>query len=128
MNLKKAEKLLGALANKTRIRLLRVLATIDEEVCVCELEDALDLPQYSVSRHLNKLKERGLVDSRREGTWVYYSLSSNLGTSSREIIDWIENYIDGGTLEEDRKGMEERLSLREDGKCVTGRDEEGGCH
>jgi ArsR family transcriptional regulator len=127
MNLLEAEKLLGTLAHETRIRLLKILAVIEEEVCVCELEDALDIPQYSVSRHLNKLKDRGLVESRREGTWAYYSLSSELGRSHREIISWIQNYVDEETLKKDKKEMKERLALRENGKCVVGDGEEGSC-
>lgn len=127
MNLSKAENLLGTLANETRIRLLNALSSVDEEVCVCEFEDALDLPQYSVSRNLNKLKERGLVESRREGTWAYYSLSSELETSGREMIIWIDNYINDDLLEKDRKEMKERLKLRNKGKCVAGTDRDSNC-
>lgn len=127
MNLQETEKLLGALANETRLRLLKLLISFNEEICVCEFEDALDLPQYSVSRHLNKLKNRDLVESQREGTWAYYSLSSELKPAGREIINWIENFVGEATYKEDREGMEERLSLRENGKCVAGRGEKGGC-
>lgn len=127
MNLVEVEKLLGTLAYETRIRLLRILAVIEEEVCVCELEDALDIPQYSTSKHLNKLKDQGLVESRREGTWAYYSLSSELGRPTREIISWIQNYVDEETLKKDKKEMKDRLALRENGKCVAAGEEEGSC-
>jgi len=127
MNLKKAENLLGALANKTRLRLLELMIAFNEEICVCEFEDALDLPQYSVSRHLNKLKDQGLVESRREGTWAYYSLSSELEAEKQGLINWIENNLNDEMTKEDRKEMVNRLSLREKGKCVAGRDEESGC-
>jgi ArsR family transcriptional regulator len=125
MNLSKAENLLGTLANETRIRLLNALSSVDEGVCVCEFEDALDLPQYSVSRNLNKLKERGLVESRREGTWAYYSLSSELGTAPQKMINWLDNYIEDDLLEKDRKAMKERLKLRNRGKCVAETDRDG---
>ncbi len=127
MKLEETEKLLGILAHETRMRLLITLAAIDKEVCVCELEDGLNLPQYSVSRHLNKLKEQGMVESRREGTWAYYSLTSDLKDGKREIIDWLVNYVSEETLEKDIKEMGERLGLREDGKCVAGSDEVSGC-
>jgi len=127
MNLQNTEKFLGTLANETRIRLLSVLRSVNEEVCVCEFEDALNLPQYTVSRNLNKLKERGLVESRREGTWVYYSLSDKLETAEQEMISWIGNYVNDDLLEEDRKEMKERLKLRNQGKCVAGNDEESSC-
>ncbi|MBS3793262.1 helix-turn-helix transcriptional regulator [Candidatus Bipolaricaulota bacterium] len=126
MNLKKAEKLLGTVASKTRLRLLRTMIDFDDEICVCEFEDALELPQYSVSRHLNKLKERNLVESRREGTWAYYSLYSELEAGTQGIISWLENNIQEESLKEDKISMENRLALRDNGKCVTGCDEESG--
>ncbi|MFP4589801.1 MAG: ArsR/SmtB family transcription factor [Candidatus Acetothermia bacterium] len=127
MDLEDVENLLGTLANQTRLRLLKIMIKYDKEICVCEFEDALNLPQYSVSRHLNKLKERGLVESRREGTWAYYSLSSELDLGRRKLIKWLDDHIDEKTLREDRKRMEERLSLRKNGKCVAGREEESDC-
>ncbi|MFB6291177.1 MAG: ArsR/SmtB family transcription factor [Candidatus Bipolaricaulia bacterium] len=127
MNLQEAEKLMGVLANETRLRLLRTLAVVDKAVCVCELEDALDLPQYSVSRHLQKLKESGLVESRREGTWAYYSLATELNPAKREVINWVGSYLDEEAVRKDRKEMKQRLSLRKDGKCVAGRGEESDC-
>jgi ArsR family transcriptional regulator len=119
MDLQKAENLLGALSNKKRLRLLKLLISFDEEICVCEFEDALNLPQYTVSRHLNKLKERGLVGSRREGTWAYYSLNSELRPAEQGIVNWIDQFIDEKICKEDKQEMEKRLSMRENGKCVA---------
>ena len=99
MNFRGAEDLLVNLANKTRLRLMKLLISFDEEICVCEYEDALDLPQYTVSRHLNKLKEGNLVESRREGTWAYYSIHSGLSPGKEEIVNWIENYTGEDTFE-----------------------------
>ena len=60
------------LSDKNRLRLLLMLARA--ETCVCDLYDELDLAQNLVSYHLSKLKKAGLVRSRREGTWIYYSI------------------------------------------------------
>jgi ArsR family transcriptional regulator len=46
------------------------------ELCVCHLETALDLNQSTASRQLAILKAAGIVDSRRDGTWMYYSISA----------------------------------------------------
>lgn len=126
MDLRKAENLLGALSNKKRLRLLKLLISFDEEVCVCEFEDALNLPQYTVSRHLNKLKERNLVESRREGTWAYYSLNSELRPVEKGIVNWIDEFIAEEICQEDKHEMEKRLSMRENGKCVARNEEESG--
>ena len=58
-------------------RLLILNALRDSELSVTELCDALDLPQANISQHLGVLRDRGLVASRRDGQWVYYSLTSN---------------------------------------------------
>jgi ArsR family transcriptional regulator len=66
-------QLFKVLADSTRLRLAVVLA-IKGELCVCELVEALDEPQYKVSRHLGIMKAEKLVEGRREGAWMYYRL------------------------------------------------------
>ncbi|GAA2688794.1 MULTISPECIES: helix-turn-helix transcriptional regulator [Actinosynnema] len=64
-----------ALGDPVRLRLLSMIAArAGGEVCVCELTPAFDLSQPTVSHHLKLLREAGLVDSERRGTWVYYRL------------------------------------------------------
>ena len=54
---------------------MRIVALLSHgELCVCHLETALDLNQSTASRHLGILKAAGIVDSRRDGTWVYYRI------------------------------------------------------
>lgn len=62
-----------ALGDETRLRIVALL--VHGELCVCHLERALDLGQSNASRQLGILRAAGIVDSRREGTWVYYSLT-----------------------------------------------------
>jgi ArsR family transcriptional regulator len=62
-----------ALADPTRVAIVNRLAGA-EEVCVCELVTEFDLSQPTVSHHLKVLREAGLVESRRRGTWAYYRL------------------------------------------------------
>jgi ArsR family transcriptional regulator, arsenate/arsenite/antimonite-responsive transcriptional repressor len=66
-------KLFRALGDETRLRIVALLS--QGELCVCHLEKALDISQPNTSRHLGILKAAGVVDSRREGTWVYYSIT-----------------------------------------------------
>jgi ArsR family transcriptional regulator, arsenate/arsenite/antimonite-responsive transcriptional repressor len=64
--------LFRALGDETRLRIVALLS--HGELCVCHLEKALDLSQPNVSRQLGILRGAGVVEARREGTWVYYSL------------------------------------------------------
>src|SRR6478735_2947285 len=62
-----------ALADPTRVAIVNRLAAADE-VCVCDFVASLDLAQPTVSHHLKVLREAGLVESSRRGTWAYYRL------------------------------------------------------
>ena len=62
-----------ALADPTRVAIINSLSAA-EEVCVCNLTETFDLSQPTVSHHLKILREAGLVESSRRGTWAYYRL------------------------------------------------------
>jgi ArsR family transcriptional regulator, arsenate/arsenite/antimonite-responsive transcriptional repressor len=62
-----------ALADPTRVAIINALSTA-EEVCVCNLTETFDLSQPTISHHLKILREAGLVESSRRGTWAYYRL------------------------------------------------------
>ncbi|MEM3011166.1 MAG: metalloregulator ArsR/SmtB family transcription factor [Candidatus Bathyarchaeia archaeon] len=68
----KQSRIFKALADKTRLRILNLLRV--REMCVCEIMIALDLTQPTASHHLGILGNAGLVNCRKEGKWVYYSL------------------------------------------------------
>ncbi|MCK8825578.1 ArsR/SmtB family transcription factor [Fuchsiella alkaliacetigena] len=63
-------------ADKTRLNIIVLLSK--GELCVCEIEEELDISQPRVSHHLKVLKEEGLVNSAREGKWIYYSLNEKI--------------------------------------------------
>ena len=63
------------LADPTRLRLM-VLLSIQGETCVCKLAQALNAPDFKISRHLGIMRSAGLVEARREGTWMHYKLSN----------------------------------------------------
>jgi len=70
--MKELEQTFKALADATRLRILNLL--LHGELCVCDIQFVLDSPQPNVSRHLTYLKNAGLVQDRREGPRIYYSL------------------------------------------------------
>ncbi|MFI1505050.1 ArsR/SmtB family transcription factor [Streptomyces sp. NPDC020597] len=66
-------KLFKALGDPVRLRLLSMIASRSGgEVCVCDLTPAFDLSQPTISHHLKLLRQAGLIDCERRGTWVYY--------------------------------------------------------
>ncbi|MBI2891603.1 MAG: winged helix-turn-helix transcriptional regulator [Nitrospirae bacterium] len=110
---------LQSLADPTRLRIVRLLADSRKELCVCELVDALESPQYNVSRHLRVLRQAGLVTERKEGRWVYYGLSPGPDRFRSILVSAIQS-IPESTLAKDRKELAGRLKIREGGKCLKG--------
>lgn len=79
--------LLKALADPGRIRLVNILATSTDPVCVCDFTEPLGLSQPTVSHHLRKLREAGLVHVQRRGTWAYYWLDRDAIGRLAAVID-----------------------------------------
>lgn len=73
-----------ALGEETRLQILRRL--VGREVCVCELADEMQLAQPLLSHHLKTLRDAGLVEARRDGRWMHYSLNASaLETIAAEL-------------------------------------------
>ena len=78
-------RLFRALGDETRLRIVALLS--HGELCVCHLEAALDLNQSTASRHLGILRAVGVVDCRREGTWVYYRITEQEHATVAKALD-----------------------------------------
>lgn len=108
-----------ALSDKTRLRIVRLLAKAPFPLCVCEIMDSLDASQYNISRHLAVLKSSGLVREEKDGRWVFYSLVPP-ASRVQELIRKAVLALPEDLLSMDGKRLRKRLSLRKDGKCVVG--------
>jgi len=117
--MKQTSDLLRALADEDRLRIVSLLADEPDGVCVCELVDALRLPQYQVSRQLAVLRDAGLVAGKKRGNWVYYRVSSAspLGAA---VVEALMANISAETVREDRERLGRRTRLRDQGVCVVG--------
>ena len=80
----KIETIFAAFADRTRLRLLNLMA--DGEVCVCFFIEVLDEPQPKISRHLAFLRRAGLVNVRREAKWMHYSIAALDDAIARRIF------------------------------------------
>lgn len=78
--------LFRAVADPTRVQMLHMLGEASGPVCVCDLTAAFDLGQPTVSHHLGKLRDAGLVSSSRRGIWAFYELRSDLSPAARAVL------------------------------------------
>lgn len=84
LEIQSASRLFKALGDETRLRIVALLS--HGELCVCHLESALELSQPNVSRQLGVLRAAGVVESRRDGSWVYYRLATQLDELCRQQL------------------------------------------
>ena len=77
-------QLFQALADPTRLAILRELAG-SPEVCACDFTTCCDVRQPTVSHHLRVLREAGIIDSERRGTWIYYRLAPAVADRLRAL-------------------------------------------
>ena len=114
--MKRETSIFKALSDETRIRILRLL--LKRELCVCELEAALNLPQSKVSRHLTVLRSVGLVEDRRDGTWIFYSLFKPENDFEESIVQIIKSALsDSELVKQDEKRLKKKLSQVYAYKC-----------
>lgn len=108
------------LSDLTRFRIMRLfLSALRIPLCVCEIVDALEEPQYNVSRHLSILKRAGLLNETKDGRWVYYSIQPSRDSFVLHLHQAIGS-ISHEILQADQQRLQERLKLRKDGKCLVG--------
>lgn len=91
--MKKTTALFKALAHDTRLRILNLL--LGGEVCVCRIMEILQLPQSTASRHLGILKNAGLVEDRRDGIWVHYSLAREQLPLALQVMEALGKHLPG---------------------------------
>ncbi len=80
-------EVLKALADPTRLQMIGILKSSADPVCVCDFTAAFDLSQPTISHHMAKLREAGLVDVSKVGIWAYYRLSGKLEPKTRALLD-----------------------------------------
>ncbi len=78
--------LMKALADPTRLTMMASLWKAKAPICICDFTAGLDLTQPTISFHMGKLKEAGLVESDKSGIWTYYRLASNLEPATRQLL------------------------------------------
>ena len=100
-----------ALADENRVRILTALN--GRELCVCQLIELLELAPSTVSKHLSILRNARLVDSRKQGRWMYYGLmGENAPAAAREALQWVHASIrDTPRIVADNQRLEQILKI-----------------
>lgn len=89
IDMEKAALTLKLLGDKTRLTMVGLLK--DNECCVCEFVELFDMSQPSISQHLRKLRDAGIVKEKRNGQWIFYSL--NKESESYPLVMTLLNHI-----------------------------------
>ena len=119
-SLNESVDVLKSLGELTRLRIIKLfLFKPGTPLCVCEIVDSLEVPQYTISKHLKILKYCGLVSETKDGRWVYYSLETSNEPFFIHLCKAVES-LSYELLKADEQRLKERLNIRENGQCVFG--------
>jgi len=91
--LKKVIKIIKALSDESRIRIVSLLKA-KSGVCVCEITEIINLSQPTISSHLKKLEEAGIIVFRKDGLWVNYYFNEEMDPDIKELINMIIKIIE----------------------------------
>lgn len=80
-----------ALAEESRLRILALL--IQDELCVCEIEECLNMTQSNVSRHLTALKQCGILNSHKKAQWSYYKIDHNFIEQNPDLFAYLSKEL-----------------------------------
>ncbi len=112
---------LKALSDKNRMRVVAVLWRFDE-LCACQITELLQVSGATASRHLGILLKVGLVESRKEGRWVYYKLRKLEG--AEPLFQWLEHSLAGaGELVTDFRTVKKIVGITREDLCRQQRGE-----
>ena len=111
--------ILKTLSDETRLRVVNLFVKSKTNLCVCEVMDALKIPQYAASKAINQIKKANLLVSSKEGTWIYYGLNKEI-KQNNTLFSFLENFLADKIFSEDEARLNKRLLLREKNRCVVG--------
>lgn len=93
------EKILKALADTNRLRIVNLLLV--DELCVCDIEEVLRLSQSNVSRHLGKLAAAHIISSQKDAQWVFYKINNAFLKEHPELVKYLLRALQNGIYSED---------------------------
>jgi ArsR family transcriptional regulator, arsenate/arsenite/antimonite-responsive transcriptional repressor len=103
-----------ALSDDSRLRIINLLF-FSGELCVCDIEDVMGFTQTKVSRHLAYLRKAGLVDDRKKGLWMLYSIAKPRDEEHKKILEFLSSLLKSNDV------------ARRDAERLAGRIRKGCC-
>lgn len=115
--------ILKALSDRNRLRIYSAL-TQHDELCACQMVELLQLAGATVSRHLGQMVHAGLIDSRKDGRFIYYKLSPDDRADVHIVRDWIHaQLVESQDIRNDVEDLERITSLDREVLCRNQRGE-----
>jgi ArsR family transcriptional regulator len=105
-----------ALSDDSRLRIINLLF-YSGELCVCDIEEVMGFTQTKVSRHLAYLRKAGLVDDRKKGLWMLYSIAKPRNEEQKKVLDFVADLLRSDTVA--RRDAERLASRIRKGCCTT---------
>jgi ArsR family transcriptional regulator len=108
-------EILKALSDLNRLRIVAALSH-HEELCACQITELLQVTGATASRHLSVLQSAGLIDSRKEGRWVYYRLAPS--TDVAAVLQWLErSFAESKQMQDDSKALKKIIGIGREELC-----------
>ena len=102
-------KLFKLLSDETRIRILNILYRAETSLCVCDIENILNISQTKASKHLLKLKDNGLIKTEKRAQWVFSHLNNDILKEYKFLFYFFKQITDEVVYAEDLKRLEKYL-------------------
>ena len=116
--MQKILEILKILSDEVRLKIISLLA--ENELCVCELMEALEMSQSRISNHLRILRTTGIIEAKREGKWIFYSVARDTTDKALwKIVQTIVDKVDKGDYL-----TKEKILIK---KLISKRGEPGHC-
>ncbi len=116
--MKQAVTMYKTLGDETRLRILLLLME-QGELCICDLMNALDMPQSTVSRHVAYMKNAGWLNDRRGGVWMYYSIKPELDNFTKSLAELTCNHLSSAeAIIADRRRLTTYMKTKDNSSCL----------
>lgn len=96
-------EILKALGDENRLRIVNILN--EGPLCVCEIEQSLGISQSNASRHLNRLRTAGIINSERKSQWIYYGLDAEFIAKYGGFLKELTNQLNDLVYKEDKERL-----------------------
>ena len=107
-------RIIKAVSDETKVRILKLLQKQKQQLCVCDIMNALNISQTRASRNLNILKNAGFVTSNRKGAWIYYSINKKkINQFHHKINEMFREILNNDQIiKEDQKRLKNYLKTK----------------